>query len=139
MIKLAQDTYYRKRIKKSKPVVRKYKSGDFKISVHHTDNCFPNLDEVSYTLPYLRNHFPTDTCVVCLEKFKDGEFVRQLPCAHVFHHTCLDGWIQNKTNCPSCRRVLIIKFTSSYQCVNWEAGRNRKNIEIHMLTRPKFN
>lgn len=43
-------------------------------------------------------------CAVCFEDLKVlvGEVVA-LPCAHVFHHSCLFPWFQNRSTCPSCR------------------------------------
>lgn len=30
-----------------------------------------------------------DTCVICLDKIKSGDTVRQLPCNHEYHCTCI--------------------------------------------------
>ena len=47
-------------------------------------------------------------CVVCRCTLKDGELVRRLPCCHVFHMHCFDGWLdQLKFNCPLCRSSLV--------------------------------
>lgn len=43
-------------------------------------------------------------CCVCLENMQPGEQVRVLPCRHVFHHECIDGWFnQHKYSCPMCK------------------------------------
>nr|XP_009607425.1 E3 ubiquitin-protein ligase RHA2A-like [Nicotiana tomentosiformis] len=48
------------------------------------------------------------TCVVCLNRFVDGESVRKLACRHVFHTECLDGWFNTLNfNCPLCRSSLV--------------------------------
>ncbi|KAF9591859.1 hypothetical protein IFM89_008905 [Coptis chinensis] len=51
----------------------------------------------------------SDNCVVCLCRLKDGEQVRSLACRHVFHKTCLDGWVFDHLNvtCPLCRSPLV--------------------------------
>ncbi|KAK9066510.1 hypothetical protein SSX86_013833 [Deinandra increscens subsp. villosa] len=47
-------------------------------------------------------------CVVCLNSFADGEHVRKLPCRHVFHKECFDGWLDHLNfQCPLCRSPLV--------------------------------
>jgi E3 ubiquitin-protein ligase RHA2 len=47
-------------------------------------------------------------CVVCRCAMKDGDQVRRLPCRHVFHKECFDGWLDHlKFNCPLCRSPLV--------------------------------
>lgn len=44
------------------------------------------------------------TCPVCLENFKEGDFVITLPCLHRFHKTpCMTKWLQMKAICPVCQ------------------------------------
>ncbi|CAD5177750.1 unnamed protein product [Musa acuminata subsp. malaccensis] len=46
-------------------------------------------------------------CAVCLCSLADGDRVRRLPCRHVFHGECLDGWLrQLNLSCPLCRSQL---------------------------------
>jgi hypothetical protein len=49
------------------------------------------------------------SCSICLEEFgivKDEE-IRQLPaCRHKFHLNCLKMWLEQRTNCPTCRDEL---------------------------------
>ena len=47
------------------------------------------------------------SCPVCLEKFKDNEFKRELKCGHVFHKKCIDKWIKHQNSCPICRKQCI--------------------------------
>lgn len=43
-------------------------------------------------------------CCICLEVMPVGEQVRILPCMHVFHHECINGWFQQKKyTCPMCK------------------------------------
>jgi len=44
-------------------------------------------------------------CSICIGDFRDGERLRQLPCAatHVFHDGCIQQWMDKHTNCPLCR------------------------------------
>lgn len=43
------------------------------------------------------------TCSICLESFKSGELLTELPCRHFFHVDCVALWFQRSTRCPLCR------------------------------------
>lgn len=45
------------------------------------------------------------TCIVCRE---DMIHARRLPCSHAFHSNCLMLWVQNGSNCPTCRKDIIV-------------------------------
>ncbi|OWM86282.1 E3 ubiquitin-protein ligase RHA2A-like [Punica granatum] len=46
-------------------------------------------------------------CIVCLSSLRDGDYVRRLPCRHVFHKACFDGWLDCRNySCPLCRAPL---------------------------------
>ncbi|KAI3816492.1 hypothetical protein L1987_16190 [Smallanthus sonchifolius] len=75
---------------------------------------------------------PTDSgCVVCLNRLADGEYVRKLPCRHVFHKECFDGWLDHLNfNCPLCRLPLVSDESSiitrrrmTDDVMNWYAFR----------------
>lgn len=43
-------------------------------------------------------------CVICLEAFKMGDEIRELPCYHEYHITCIDPWLTSKScECPLCK------------------------------------
>mmetsp|Transcript_57243 Transcript_57243/g.165892 ORF Transcript_57243/g.165892 Transcript_57243/m.165892 type:complete len:191 (-) Transcript_57243:31-603(-) len=49
-------------------------------------------------------------CVICMERFKEGERFRKPPCGHCFHAKCIDAWWvyegrrgATKLRCPTCR------------------------------------
>ncbi|KAK9698027.1 hypothetical protein RND81_08G077800 [Saponaria officinalis] len=48
-----------------------------------------------------------EECAVCLEEFKVGDNLVNMPCAHTFHSTCLVPWLQNNTHCPCCRTSIF--------------------------------
>ena len=50
----------------------------------------------------------SECCSICLESFKTGDSCRKLPdpCGHMFHESCIDLWLEMKTNCPLCKRSI---------------------------------
>ena len=57
-------------------------------------------------------HIPSyaqPTCSICLEEFvPHATYVRELPCHHIYHPTCIDHFLRNHSSlCPMCKaRVL---------------------------------
>ncbi|XP_054821996.1 probable E3 ubiquitin-protein ligase RHY1A isoform X2 [Prosopis cineraria] len=49
-----------------------------------------------------------EDCAVCLESFKNGDTLSNLPCAHRFHSRCLEPWLENNSHCPCCRTTIIV-------------------------------
>mmetsp|Transcript_19491 Transcript_19491/g.74795 ORF Transcript_19491/g.74795 Transcript_19491/m.74795 type:complete len:559 (+) Transcript_19491:123-1799(+) len=46
-------------------------------------------------------------CVICMCAVEPREANYMItPCDHIFHSTCLDQWMQQKMQCPTCRRPL---------------------------------
>ena len=46
----------------------------------------------------------SDECTICLDEFTPGVRVRELPCGHVFHSTCIARWfIERSAVCPLCK------------------------------------
>ncbi|XP_039121376.1 uncharacterized protein LOC120258097 [Dioscorea cayenensis subsp. rotundata] len=46
------------------------------------------------------------SCMICLEELVAGTEVKRLPCSHVFHGDCIDGWFARRDSCPLCRFTL---------------------------------
>ncbi|KAF7844601.1 E3 ubiquitin-protein ligase [Senna tora] len=42
-------------------------------------------------------------CCICLTAYDDGAELRELPCNHHFHCTCIDKWLHINANCPLCK------------------------------------
>ncbi|KAI9094072.1 hypothetical protein DFS34DRAFT_629850 [Phlyctochytrium arcticum] len=50
----------------------------------------------------------TDCCAICIDEFRVGSGVRELPCKHTFHIGCIDPWILNHSLlCPICKRDIV--------------------------------
>jgi len=52
---------------------------------------------------------PSDiSCLICYEPLKTNEWVRILPCAHLYHHNCIQDWsitnlFRKNSVCPHCK------------------------------------
>ena len=44
-----------------------------------------------------------DNCPVCMEEATGLNIVYTIPCKHKFHSACINGWLQRKRDCPTCR------------------------------------
>jgi len=47
-----------------------------------------------------------EECSLCLEEFKAGEELLQLPCQHFFHENCVAPWFRRSLTCPLCKHEL---------------------------------
>jgi hypothetical protein len=46
-----------------------------------------------------------DVCSICISQ-NDREWCEIIDCMHIFHKDCLIRWLEEKNNCPICRRKL---------------------------------
>ncbi|XP_077234557.1 E3 ubiquitin-protein ligase At4g11680-like [Tasmannia lanceolata] len=46
-------------------------------------------------------------CCICLSAYDDGVELRELPCAHHFHCSCIDKWLFINATCPLCKYNII--------------------------------
>jgi len=75
------------------------------IPVHLLPRCLPEQVLGTPGAPTFADSDPT--CSICIEVFRDGESVRQLPCGHCFHTACGDAWLTRSATCPMrCRTDL---------------------------------
>ena len=51
----------------------------------------------------IKSHLFYDECVICKEKFKSQDTVKDLPCRHIFHAVCIDQWLLTHKLCPVCK------------------------------------
>ncbi|DAZ97044.1 TPA: hypothetical protein N0F65_012913 [Lagenidium giganteum] len=42
-------------------------------------------------------------CIVCQYDFVEHDKVLTLPCAHIFHEECVEGWVRENNSCPLCK------------------------------------
>ncbi|ESN95476.1 hypothetical protein HELRODRAFT_153046, partial [Helobdella robusta] len=55
------------------------------------------------------------TCVICVKKFTEKEFLYMLHCGHAFHMECLNRWFEEKQSCPYCRQNVIVGSFTEYR------------------------
>lgn len=62
------------------------------------------LPRVKFDLKLFSGSPHPESCPICME---DWESVQSeiviTPCFHVFHSSCLEGWVKRSCECPSCR------------------------------------
>ncbi|ONM53398.1 E3 ubiquitin-protein ligase [Zea mays] len=46
-------------------------------------------------------------CCICLCPYEDGVELRELPCNHHFHCSCIDKWLHINATCPLCKFDII--------------------------------
>ncbi|CAG9331181.1 unnamed protein product [Blepharisma stoltei] len=46
-------------------------------------------------------------CAVCLQELEKDEIVRELPCKHFFHKSCIDRWLKTKPSCPLDKKPVV--------------------------------
>ncbi|XP_076944971.1 E3 ubiquitin-protein ligase At4g11680-like [Bidens hawaiensis] len=42
-------------------------------------------------------------CSICLERYENGNELKNLPCNHVFHKDCVEQWLRLNPECPLCK------------------------------------
>ena len=48
-----------------------------------------------------------NTCLICLDDFKQDSEIRKIKCVHIFHKECIDPWLLKESySCPLCRIAL---------------------------------
>lgn len=62
-----------------------------------------SFTEQPESCPICFNNFPRDEQSECLK----------LKCGHIFHEACVQGWIQEKGKCPTCRGYSTLRVKKS--------------------------
>lgn len=42
-------------------------------------------------------------CAICLDEWKVGEKIKEMPCKHSYHSGCIEKWLGVHGTCPVCR------------------------------------
>lgn len=86
----------------------RFPSFHFNPQEHHqnNNNCCGDDDADGETAAQQKGGYMqlSDECTICLDEFTPGVRVRELPCGHVFHSTCIARWlIERSAVCPLCK------------------------------------
>jgi hypothetical protein len=60
----------------------------------------------------LTDHVDTE-CAICHEVYKDTDIMRRLPCAHTFHQSCIDVWLEGSRQCALCKHEITSPHAKS--------------------------
>ncbi|CAK4708812.1 hypothetical protein LEN26_010770 [Aphanomyces euteiches] len=55
-----------------------------------------------------------EDCVICLHGMTRETTNVVLPCGHVFHSSCIAGWLHIRNECPHCRTLLASQYSGRY-------------------------
>jgi len=55
---------------------------------------------------YVKSLDGLGSCVVCMEEYETGGYLRKLSCKHQFHKECIDKWLEDHITCPTCKKEL---------------------------------
>ena len=71
--------------------------------------------------------FSQPTCSICLDDFEHNQtIVRELPCSHIFHPECIDGFLRdNSSLCPMCKKSALPKGYCATNVTNAMVRRER--------------
>ncbi|CCI47524.1 unnamed protein product [Albugo candida] len=43
------------------------------------------------------------SCIICQHNFEPNDHALTLPCTHIFHSSCVQGWLLENSACPLCK------------------------------------
>merc|ERR1719354_590657 len=91
------------------------------LAIANQEPSAPKLKTITFPLKTLtKSHLNNDwrlggvkgqeACPICIEEYEMGDTVRELPCHHMFHDTCVDPWLlKHNRLCPVCKRDTLKK------------------------------
>ncbi|KAF8379443.1 hypothetical protein HHK36_028879 [Tetracentron sinense] len=66
------------------------------------------MTECNADIPIEHALSPDDAeCCICLSAYDDGSELRELPCGHHFHCSCIDKWLYINATCPLCKYNIL--------------------------------
>lgn len=71
-------------------------------------------------------------CAICKDSLTAGTVVNQLPCFHLYHHSCILPWLSARSTCPLCRYELP---TDDKDC----AQSTRRDLVIQEILQNSIN
>lgn len=68
----------------------------------HTKTGKPCKNYTLKNFDFCVQHSPE--CVICIDKLAKKN-VQELHCGHMFHHDCIEKWLETSSTCPCCRQL----------------------------------
>ncbi|AJC49377.1 E3 ubiquitin protein ligase [Allofrancisella guangzhouensis] len=66
--------------------------------------------------------YSNEKCVICMNECTKNNKVCEAVCGHRFHVKCIEKWLFNETNCPSCRGTCTSPLTGYHYSVRLPGG-----------------
>jgi len=72
--------------------------------------------EVYRALSVTQRQIHNESCAICLDDFVEGARIKVLPCKHGFHASCIDPWLNERSDlCPICKTSILTATTTTSQ------------------------
>jgi len=70
-----------------------------------------------------------EQCGICLDSYVLDQFIKYLPCGHIFHSECIDSWLKNQsTDCPLDK--LPVDGSALFEIIEEENNNNNNEENI---------
>ena len=78
-------------------------NNDVQIFFHKRKKFILELNEFQYKHIKKYSTIKEKKCSICLNKYKSPDIIKEFPCKHIFHKTCILKWLKNSDRCPICK------------------------------------
>jgi len=86
------------------------------------DNRHPNCPPCPIVMHKETQTDNQEKCSICLEEWRVDDDIRELPCRHKFHTTCIQRWLEEDAGCPLCRNRINSHLHQQGICHYWCVG-----------------
>ena len=78
-------------------------NNDVQIYFHKRKKFILELNEFQYKHIKKYSSIKEKKCSICLNKYKTSDIIKEFPCKHIFHKTCILKWLKKSDRCPICK------------------------------------
>ena len=78
-------------------------NNDVQIYFNKRKKLILELNEFQYKHIKKYSSIKEKKCSICLNKYKSPDIIKEFPCKHIFHKTCILKWLKNSDICPICK------------------------------------
>ena len=76
---------------------------DFDFFMRKREQFILELDEFQFKHLKKYSALKEDKCPICLQKYKSADIIKEFPCKHIFHKSCIFKWLKTSNVCPLCK------------------------------------